>query len=89
MPSPCQAEVKPKGRRWREETQSTLPITTVFGVWARRCGNGWILVQRPGQAERPLPLGDPIITEYDAMGGSLLILGAPGAGKTTTGCSPW
>src|SRR5512135_310126 len=41
-----------------------------------------LLVQRPGQGERPLPPGTQIVKVFDAME-QLLILGAPGSGKTT------
>jgi len=34
--------------------------------------------------DQPLPLGTPIVDVYDAAGGTLLIMGEPGAGKTTT-----
>lgn len=40
-------------------------------------------VQRPNQKPQPLPVGTKIIDVFDQFGGSLLILGAPGAGKTT------
>ena len=34
--------------------------------------------------DQPLPLGTPIVDVYDEAGGTLLIMGEPGAGKTTT-----
>ena len=42
------------------------------------------LVQRPNLQPQPLPAGTKIISVFEQAGGSLLILGAPGAGKTTT-----
>jgi hypothetical protein len=63
-----------------QEERLTLGLTATQEAVERPMD---VLVQRPGQAERPLPPGDPIISEYDAMSGSLLILGAPEAGKTT------
>ena len=63
-----------------QEERLTLGLTATQEAVERPLD---VLVQRPGQAERPLPPGDPIISEYDAMSGSLLILGAPEAGKTT------
>ncbi|SRR6266540_268946 len=40
------------------------------------------LVQELNRPPQPLPPGMPIIDVFDKMGGELLILGAPGAGKT-------
>ncbi len=40
------------------------------------------LVQRPGQPQQQLPPGTRISTIFDEFGKALLILGAPGAGKT-------
>jgi hypothetical protein len=42
-----------------------------------------MLVKRPDQRERPLPVGTRAGDVYDSMDESLLILGAPGSGKTT------
>jgi TIR domain/NACHT domain len=42
-----------------------------------------LLVQPPEQAPRPLPSGVGITAVFDQLGQALLILGAPGAGKTT------
>ncbi|MFN8472780.1 MAG: NACHT domain-containing protein [Anaerolineae bacterium] len=42
------------------------------------------LVQTSGSSPEPLPSSTQIATVFDDAGGSLLILGAPGAGKTTT-----
>ena len=42
-----------------------------------------LLVQRPKQAPHPLPPGTPISQIFDDAGNALLILGEPGAGKTT------
>src|SRR5262249_44180737 len=42
-----------------------------------------MVVERPGQATRPLPPGTMLTDVFDELGGELLILGAPGAGKTT------
>lgn len=40
-------------------------------------------VRRPGRPAEPLPPGTPISEIFTTVGGGLLILGAPGAGKTT------
>lgn len=40
-------------------------------------------VRRPGRPPEPLPPGTQISEAFDRVGGGLLILGAPGAGKTT------
>jgi eukaryotic-like serine/threonine-protein kinase len=40
-------------------------------------------VWRPDEVERPVPAGTRVVDVYDATGHSLLILGAPGSGKTT------
>ena len=42
-----------------------------------------LLVQRPDCEPRPLPAGTAIAQVYDELDQELLILGAPGAGKTT------
>jgi GTPase SAR1 family protein len=42
-----------------------------------------LFVQRPQQAQQPLPAGTPISHIFDEAGKALLILGEPGAGKTT------
>jgi hypothetical protein len=42
-----------------------------------------ILVQQPDRAARSLPSGTSVASVFDQVGGTLLILGAPGAGKTT------
>jgi hypothetical protein len=42
------------------------------------------VVHRAGQRPEPLPADTPISTVFDMVGGGLLILGAPGGGKTTT-----
>jgi len=48
-------------------------------------GNPWEMVlQEPEQPQRVLPSGTRIVDVYDQMHQSLLILGEPGAGKTTT-----
>jgi hypothetical protein len=39
--------------------------------------------RRPGRPPEPLPEGTSISQVFDQVGGGLLILGAPGAGKTT------
>jgi NACHT domain len=41
-------------------------------------------VHRPGRPPEPLPPGTPIGEAFEQVGGGLLILGPPGAGKTTT-----
>lgn len=43
-----------------------------------------MVVQRPDLPPRPLPPGQSILDTFDDAGQALLILGAPGAGKTTT-----
>ena len=43
-----------------------------------------MVVQRPDLPPRPLPPGQSILDTFDDTGKALLILGAPGAGKTTT-----
>jgi NACHT domain len=40
-------------------------------------------VRRPGRPPEPISADTPIIEVFDKVGGGLLILGAPGAGKTT------
>lgn len=42
-----------------------------------------ILVQRPNQISQPLPPGTRISSTFDEFNKALLILGAPGCGKTT------
>lgn len=42
-----------------------------------------MLLQTPDQPNRMLPPGTPLVEVFDAVNGSLLILGEPGAGKTT------
>jgi len=42
------------------------------------------VVQMPDQEDRELPYGTKIIDVFDEANGSLLILGKPGSGKTTT-----
>jgi DNA polymerase III delta prime subunit len=41
------------------------------------------IVQELNRPSRPLPAGTPIVEIFDQMNGVLLILGAPGGGKTT------
>jgi hypothetical protein len=41
------------------------------------------IVHRSGQRPEPLPADTPISKVFDMVGGGLLILGAPGGGKTT------
>src|SRR5689334_20103301 len=43
-----------------------------------------MIIQRVDESPRPLPHGTRIITVFDTLRGAVLILGAPGAGKTTT-----
>lgn len=43
-----------------------------------------LIVQQPDQLQRTIPPGSPIVQVYDELSGELLILGAPGSGKTTT-----
>jgi hypothetical protein len=46
--------------------------------------NPWeSIIQRPEQPDRVVPPEKPIIEVFDELQGSMLILGAPGAGKTT------
>ena len=42
-----------------------------------------VVVQRPDQESQLLPLGTPMRSVFDDLGGRLLILGDPGTGKTT------
>jgi MFS family permease len=42
-----------------------------------------MLIRRSGQAAEPLPTGTPISEVFAEISGGLLILGAPGSGKTT------
>jgi hypothetical protein len=41
-----------------------------------------LLVKRPDEGERPLPSGTQVVDAFDTMDQALLILGAPGSGKT-------
>lgn len=41
-------------------------------------------IERPGEPSRALGQGQSIVTVFDEHGGSLLILGEPGSGKSTT-----
>ena len=43
-----------------------------------------LVVQQPDQPPQAIPPATPIVEVYDDLGGELLILGAPGSGKTTT-----
>lgn len=43
-----------------------------------------MVVQMPGRERAPVPPGTAILDLFDQMDGALLILGEPGAGKTTT-----
>ncbi len=43
-----------------------------------------LIVHQPGQAWQALQPGTRILNVFDALAGSVLILGAPGSGKTTT-----
>jgi len=40
-------------------------------------------VERPGEPSRSLTAGQSLVDVFDEYGGSLLILGEPGSGKTT------
>ncbi|MGH8906595.1 MAG: NACHT domain-containing protein [Egibacteraceae bacterium] len=40
-------------------------------------------IRRGGQSPKPLPAGTPVSAVFAEAGGALLILGAPGSGKTT------
>jgi TIR domain/NACHT domain len=42
-----------------------------------------LLVMRPDEGERPLPSGTRVVDIYESMDKAILILGAPGSGKTT------
>jgi hypothetical protein len=42
-----------------------------------------LLVRRPDQGDRPLPVGTQVVEVFDSTDQALLILGAPGSGKTT------
>ena len=42
-----------------------------------------VVVQRPDRESQSLPLGTPMRSVFDDLGGRLLILGDPGTGKTT------
>lgn len=42
-----------------------------------------VVVQQPERPTRSLPLGTPLVTIFDECDQALLVLGAPGAGKTT------
>ncbi|MCP4402524.1 MAG: NACHT domain-containing protein, partial [bacterium] len=43
-----------------------------------------MVLETPDHQSRPIPPGKPIIESFDEIGRALLILGAPGSGKTTT-----
>jgi len=60
----------------RLELGLTIQPDAVEDVWN-------VLVQRPEQTPQPLPPGTRISTAFDDFGHALLILGAPGTGKTT------
>lgn len=60
----------------RLELGLTTQPDAVEDVWT-------VLVQRPDQMPQPLPPGTRISTAFDEFGPTLLILGAPGTGKTT------
>jgi predicted NACHT family NTPase len=52
--------------------------------WAEAEESPWEqIIELPDQTSRPLPSGRPI-EAFDEVGRSLLILGAPGSGKTIT-----
>jgi predicted NACHT family NTPase len=60
----------------RLELGLTTQPNAVADVWN-------VLLQRPGQIPQSLPPGTRISTAFDEFGQTLLILGAPGTGKTT------
>src|SRR5215831_15851469 len=53
--------------------------------WAEAEERPWEqILELPDQTSRPLPSGRAIVEVFDEVGCSLLILGAPGSGKTVT-----
>ena len=58
-----------------------LNMATRPNAVANSYAPGW---QQGDEFDTPLPIGTKIWDVYDEAGGGLLIMGAPGAGKTTT-----
>src|SRR5215467_4279639 len=59
-------------------------LTLGFQVQPDAIANPWsLIIQESEHVSTPLPAGTRITEVYDEAGGELLILGEPGAGKTT------
>ena len=58
-------------------TRMSEAVESPFGAWGG-------LLERPGAKSQPLPPEQSLADVFDEEGGSLLVLGEPGSGKTTS-----